>query len=41
MHRKTLIWCTAAIMVTLIGCSWWIHASIEDNTRWILRALEH
>jgi hypothetical protein len=40
MDRKTLILCTAAIVVTLIGCSWWIHHSIEDIGSWILRDLE-
>lgn len=32
MDRKTLIWCTAAIVITIIGCAWWIHTAIEDNT---------
>jgi hypothetical protein len=38
--ERFMVWCTIAIVATLIGCCWWIHKSIEDNASWILRDLE-
>jgi hypothetical protein len=42
MDRKErfLVSCTLAIIVTIVGCSWWIHKSIETNADWVLRDLE-
>lgn len=40
MDRKTLIGCTAAIVLTLILCAAWLHSSIEANMDALIRDIE-
>jgi hypothetical protein len=35
-----LFLCTLAVIATLIGCTWMLYRSIEDNASWVLRDLE-
>lgn len=41
MDRKTLMWCTAAIILTLIGCAYWVESRLDNRLGWIERAVEH
>jgi uncharacterized membrane protein YqjE len=42
MDRKDrlLVACTLAIIVTLIGCAWWLRTAIGSDLNYVLQDLE-